>query len=85
MHSPSLPFAFDSVPCLQDAYKHFLKIARVYRLVTAMKRSGQAHGIDQYLTHRPAGNLIVYCPACPEPGVNMPPTRDIGRVPPELR
>lgn len=27
--------------------------------------------LDKALAHRPPGNLVVYCPACPEPGVNM--------------
>ena len=35
------------------------------------KRSGQAHGIDQFFLHRPKGSMAVPCPACPEPGVNM--------------
>ena len=37
------------------------------------KRSGQFHGIDAVLSHRPAGNLLVWCPACPEPGLNSDP------------
>jgi hypothetical protein len=35
------------------------------------KRLGQAHGIDKLMPRRPAGNLVLYCPACPEPGFNM--------------
>ena len=56
---------------------------RVYRVIIATKRLGQAHGIDKILCRRPAGNLMVYCPSCPEPGVNM----EVGweRTPPELR
>lgn len=38
-----------------------------------VKRSGQAHGIDRYLRYRPRNNLVVYCPTCPEPDVNMEP------------
>jgi hypothetical protein len=49
---------------------------RVWRLLTATKRLGQAHDIDSVLTHRREGNLIVYCPACPELHVNMPPGWD---------
>lgn len=44
---------------------------RIWRLLIATKRSGQAHGIDTILNHRPKGNLVVFCPTCPEPGVNM--------------
>lgn len=32
---------------------------------------GQSHGIDDVLTRRPPGNLVVWCTACPEPGFNM--------------
>jgi hypothetical protein len=35
------------------------------------KRMGHAHGIDRFLPNRPAGNLVLYCPACPEPGFNI--------------
>ncbi|CAA7271018.1 unnamed protein product [Cyclocybe aegerita] len=31
------------------------------------------HSIDVLLPNCPAGNLLVYCPACPEPEVNMEP------------
>ncbi|KAK0476510.1 hypothetical protein IW261DRAFT_1567207 [Armillaria novae-zelandiae] len=34
---------------------------------------GQLHGIDTVLTHRPPGNLIVFCPVCPEPDFNLEP------------
>jgi hypothetical protein len=34
-------------------------------------RLGQAFGIDRILTGRPQGNLVVYCPVCPELGVNV--------------
>jgi hypothetical protein len=33
-------------------------------------RLGQAHGIDKILTNRRPMNLILHCPACPEPGFN---------------
>ncbi|KAJ7801345.1 hypothetical protein B0H14DRAFT_2615380 [Mycena olivaceomarginata] len=36
-------------------------------------RSGHFHGIDDLLPHRPPGNLLVWCPACPEPGLNPDP------------
>ncbi|KAJ7852712.1 hypothetical protein B0H13DRAFT_1904487 [Mycena leptocephala] len=36
-------------------------------------RCGQLHGIDILIPHRPAGNLLVWCPACPEPGFNSDP------------
>ncbi|KAF8189420.1 hypothetical protein K438DRAFT_1763643 [Mycena galopus ATCC 62051] len=38
---------------------------------TANSPTGQAHGIDKILVHRPVGNIVLYCPLCPEPGFNM--------------
>ncbi|KAJ3511561.1 hypothetical protein NMY22_g15609 [Coprinellus aureogranulatus] len=49
----------------------FAQAMSIWRLATATKRLGQAHGIDKILTHRVKGNLIVHCPACLEPHVNM--------------
>ncbi|TDL14301.1 hypothetical protein BD410DRAFT_734301 [Rickenella mellea] len=54
-----------------NPYPAFLRIVRLWRLLTMMKRMGQAHGIDTVLTHRTPGNMAVQCPACPEPGFNM--------------
>ncbi|KAF8955769.1 hypothetical protein BDZ97DRAFT_1709000 [Flammula alnicola] len=54
-----------------DPYPQFRLVMRVWRILQAKKRLGQAHGIDTVLKNRPEGNLLVYCPACPEPGVNM--------------
>lgn len=44
---------------------------RVWRLLTQIKRLGQAHGFDLVFLHRPNGSIVVYCPVCPERGVNM--------------
>lgn len=44
---------------------------RVWRVLTQIKRLGQAHGIDKVFPSRPKGSLVVYCPVCPERGVNM--------------
>lgn len=40
-------------------------------MLTMIKRSGQAHGVDEHLPFRPPGNVIVPCFACPELGFNM--------------
>ncbi|KAH9486111.1 hypothetical protein JR316_0000175 [Psilocybe cubensis] len=54
-----------------NPYPQFLRVMRFWRVLIATKRLGQAHGIDQLLPHRPPGNLLVFCPACPEAGLNM--------------
>lgn len=52
-------------------YAQFLRVVRVWRMLTMRKRTGQAHGIDEYLPNRPKGSMVTSCPACPEPGFNM--------------
>ncbi|KAF8195333.1 hypothetical protein K438DRAFT_1587318, partial [Mycena galopus ATCC 62051] len=56
-----------------NPYANFLRVVRVWNYVTLKKRAGQMHGIDRLLPHCPAGNLLVWCPACPEPGFNSDP------------
>ncbi|KAF8074505.1 hypothetical protein FPV67DRAFT_1725303 [Lyophyllum atratum] len=58
---------------VSDPYPQFRLVMRVWRILTATKRLGQAHMIDEILIHRQPGNLIVFCPACPEPHVNLEP------------
>lgn len=56
---------------VQDRYLEFLWVARVWRYLTSVRQSGQAHNIDSILTHRNPGSLAVCCPACPEIGFNV--------------
>ncbi|KAJ7256582.1 hypothetical protein C8J57DRAFT_1235441 [Mycena rebaudengoi] len=66
-----------------NPYAAFLRVVRVYNYLVLKKRSGQLHGIDFLLPHRPPGNLLVWCPACPEPGFNSDP--NCPKTPPHLR
>ncbi|TEB21527.1 hypothetical protein FA13DRAFT_1757507 [Coprinellus micaceus] len=68
---------------IADVYPQFLVVMQVWRVITATKRLGQAHGIDEVLTHRVPGNLIVHCPVCPEPHFNL--TGDWRSIPESLR
>ncbi|TFK61665.1 hypothetical protein BDN72DRAFT_872706 [Pluteus cervinus] len=54
-----------------DRYKEAHRADRVWRYLALVRRSGQAHGIDDHLTHRRPNSLAVRCPACPEPGFNL--------------
>ncbi len=54
-------------------YKNFLRVQRVWRALTIIKRSGQVHGIDKHFPFRPKGSVVVPCFACPEIGFNLPP------------
>ncbi|KAF8966729.1 hypothetical protein BDZ97DRAFT_1756333 [Flammula alnicola] len=68
---------------VSDLYSQFRIVTQVWTVLTATKRLGQAHGIDDALPHRPKGTLIIYCPACPEPHFNMLPGWE--KTPPEFR
>lgn len=57
----------------KDPYQQFLLVMRIWRVITAERRLGHDHGIDNVLRHRQSGNLIVHCPACPEPTFNTEP------------
>jgi hypothetical protein len=58
---------------MKNPYAAFLRVVRVFNLLTLRKRTGQLHAIDAMLSHCPKGNLLVWCPACPEPGFNSDP------------
>ncbi|KAJ7449748.1 hypothetical protein B0H11DRAFT_1743513, partial [Mycena galericulata] len=57
-----------SVP---DMYENFIRCSRMWSFLTTRKRLGQEHGINKFLPYRPPGNMMLYCPSCPEPGFNM--------------
>jgi hypothetical protein len=55
----------------KDHYKAFMRMVWQWRFLKALKRAGRGHdnrGIQG--TH--PGELAVICPACPQPGVNLP-------------
>ncbi|KAJ6607969.1 hypothetical protein B0H10DRAFT_2304322 [Mycena sp. CBHHK59/15] len=87
--------ALDYISCLRrltdnattatvpDPYPAFLPASRMYRYLKMIVRLGQAHGIDALTPYRPAEDLVVHCPVCPEIGVNV--TGDTPRPPLHLR
>ena len=64
----------------KDFSKYFDNITRMFQYLETKLACGSNHAADEPLLdeleraypHRPAGCLGVVCPACPEPGVNMP-------------
>ncbi|KAK7026078.1 hypothetical protein VNI00_015724 [Paramarasmius palmivorus] len=56
---------------VNDQYQAFMIVTRIWRYMTTRIRVGQENGIDDYFPHRPSGTVMLYCPACPDPGVNM--------------
>ncbi|KAI0312439.1 hypothetical protein OF83DRAFT_1087012 [Amylostereum chailletii] len=56
---------------IQNPYTAFLRVVQIWGLLTARKRMGQGPSVDALMPQHPAGSLVVYCPACPQPGFNM--------------
>ncbi|THV03425.1 hypothetical protein K435DRAFT_817263 [Dendrothele bispora CBS 962.96] len=56
---------------VNDPYQTFMRVARFWRYMDSRIRMGQEHGISRFFPHRPNGFLMLYCPACSDPGVNM--------------
>ena len=53
----------------QDRYRELLRVSRIWRLLKLLKWQG-FHGNS---TDPGPGQLVLFCPACPQPGVNVPP------------
>jgi hypothetical protein len=47
-----------------------MRVSRIWDYLALRRWTGQVHEIDQAFPHRPAGNIVAYCPACIELGVN---------------
>jgi hypothetical protein len=61
-----------------------MRVSRIWDYLALKRWVGQDHGMDESFPHRPRGNIVTYCPACIEVGVNM--TEDEVRTcPHELR
>ena len=54
-------------------YKELLRLSRVWRLLKLLKWRGYHAGADE----PGPGGLVLFCPACPQPGVNIPSNEDI--------
>lgn len=57
----------------QDVYKQFLVATQIWPVLSYERCLGQQHRIDQEYPHQPRKNLLQYCTACPEYGVNLEP------------
>ncbi|KAL0059360.1 hypothetical protein AAF712_013871 [Marasmius tenuissimus] len=56
-----------------DLFKQFTLAERIWDFVQVEGRAGVHHKLSQFLPEPPANDLIVECPSCPHPGVNMEP------------
>ncbi|KAI0054472.1 hypothetical protein BV25DRAFT_1817015, partial [Artomyces pyxidatus] len=54
-----------------DRLSSFMNIIRQYRHIQMVKRGGRGHALEGISGARP-GECAVLCPACPQPGLNLP-------------
>jgi hypothetical protein len=51
----------------KDRYRELMRVARQWRQLKTMKWHGFGHRSDDPST----GELALFCPACPQPGINV--------------
>ncbi|KAF8871241.1 hypothetical protein BD779DRAFT_1613963 [Infundibulicybe gibba] len=56
----------------KDRYRSLILMIRIYRHIKMLKRSGKGHDPGGAMATKP-GECAVMCPACPQPGMNLPP------------
>src|SRR5882762_9875741 len=52
----------------QNRYQELIRVSRQMRKLQASKRFGEVYGKSTS-----PGNLTLFCPSCPQPGINLPP------------
>ncbi|KAJ7358033.1 hypothetical protein DFH08DRAFT_687643, partial [Mycena albidolilacea] len=57
---------------VKDWYKAFMRTMRQWRHLVMLKRGGRGNDGDHLVAETKPGELAVVCPACPQPGVNLP-------------
>jgi CxC2 like cysteine cluster associated with KDZ transposases len=55
-----------------NLYQELLRMARVWRWLKKKKWAGHGHRSGNFTETAPA-ELATFCPACPQPGINLPP------------
>lgn len=63
------PMSPQSVPNL---YHELRRMSRLWRWMKKLKWAGFAHDSELSPGQPPAGSLANFCPACPQPGINLP-------------
>ncbi|TFK59703.1 hypothetical protein BDN72DRAFT_873011 [Pluteus cervinus] len=59
------------VETIRDRYRAFLNMVREYRHIKMLKRAGRGHD-SSGIAGTKTGECAVLCPACPQPGLNLP-------------
>ncbi|KAJ7475064.1 hypothetical protein B0H11DRAFT_1728060 [Mycena galericulata] len=57
---------------MKDRYKSFMRMMREWRHLVMLKRGGRGNDGKRKVAETLPGELAVSCPACPQPGVNLP-------------
>ncbi|KAJ7825744.1 hypothetical protein B0H14DRAFT_3088554 [Mycena olivaceomarginata] len=57
---------------MKDRYKGFMRTMREWRHLTMLKQGGRGNDGDRLVAETWPGELAVVCPACLQPGVNLP-------------
>ncbi|KAJ7787465.1 hypothetical protein B0H14DRAFT_2399414 [Mycena olivaceomarginata] len=57
---------------VKDRYKAFMWTMRQWRHLVMLKHGGRGNNGDRLVAETKPGELAVVCPACPQPGVNLP-------------
>jgi hypothetical protein len=55
-----------------DRYKELLRMARLWRWMKKLKWAGFGQDADKTAQSAADGELTTFCPACPQPGINIP-------------
>ncbi|KAH7906396.1 hypothetical protein BJ138DRAFT_1016290, partial [Hygrophoropsis aurantiaca] len=56
---------------LKDRYQPFMRMVREWRHIKSLKRSGRGYD-PEGIEATKSGECAVICPACPQPGINVP-------------
>jgi hypothetical protein len=53
---------------MKDRYQELIRVNRQMRKLQISKRFGEVYGVSSA-----TGSMALFCPSCPQPGVNLPP------------
>lgn len=56
---------------VDNLYREFRRMTRLWRWMKKLKWAGYADGAKSVKDVKP-GELTIFCPACPQPGINIP-------------
>jgi hypothetical protein len=62
-------FLFSVLIYIKNRYRELIHVSRQWRDLQRRKQFGLGHDEDMLLEN---GSLALFCPACPQPGINLP-------------